>query len=88
MSLNIKNERTHDLVKRLAQLTGQSQTKAVEDAVDRRLQELERAQGLPDYQWARVEAVIEEAHRRLTPEQKAALAHAEEDLYDKSGLPA
>jgi len=42
MSLNIKNEETHRLVRRLAELTGQSQTSAVEDAVRRRLAELTR----------------------------------------------
>ena len=41
MSLNIKNEETHRLVRRLAELTGQSQTGAVEDAVRRRIAELE-----------------------------------------------
>lgn len=87
MSLNIKNGQTHELVKRLAQLTEQSQTRAVEDAVRRRLQEIEREQGLPDHKWLRVEAVIEKAHRDLTGEQKAALAHAEADLYDEDGLP-
>lgn len=87
MSLNIKNERTHQLVKRLAQLTGQSQTQAVEDAVGRRVKELERAQGLPDLQWNKVEAVVKEAHLRLTPEQNAALTHAQEDLYGEDGLP-
>jgi len=39
MSLNIKNERTHALVRELATLTGMSQTEAVEDAVGRRLAE-------------------------------------------------
>ena len=87
MSLNIKNERTHDLVKRLAKLTDQSQTSAVEEAVRHRLQELERRQGLPDFQWRKVETVIQEAHRRLTPEQKAALAYGEQELYDSDGLP-
>ena len=42
MSLNIKNEETHRLVRELAERTGQSQTGAVEDAVRRRLAELER----------------------------------------------
>ena len=41
VSLNIKNEETHRLVRRLAELTGQSQTSAVEDAVRRRLEQLE-----------------------------------------------
>jgi hypothetical protein len=42
MSLNIKNERTHALVRELATLTGMSQTDAVTDAVERRLAELTR----------------------------------------------
>ena len=42
MSLNIKNEETHRLIRTLAELTGQTQTSAVEDAVRRRLQELSR----------------------------------------------
>ena len=87
MSLNIKNEHTHALVKRLALLTGQSQTKVVEDAVGRRLEELEHAHGLSAAQWSIVTAVVDEAHRRLTDEQKEALAHAEEDLYNQDGLP-
>ena len=36
MSLNIKNERTHALVRELATLSGMSQTEAVEDAVNLR----------------------------------------------------
>ena len=88
MALNIKNEQTHQLVKRLAQLTEQSQTRAVEDAVRRRLLELERERGLPDHQWSKVEAVIGRAHQHLTSEQKAALANAEDEIYDEHGLPA
>ncbi len=42
VSLNIKNERTHALVRELAMLTGMSQTDAVTDAVERRLTELRR----------------------------------------------
>ena len=41
VSLNIKNEHTHELVRRLAALTGVSQTEAVTEAVTRRLGELE-----------------------------------------------
>jgi antitoxin VapB len=40
MSLNIKNERTHALVRQLASLSGMSQTDAVTDAVERRIAEL------------------------------------------------
>lgn len=88
MSLNIKDEQIHKLVKRLAQLTAQSQTRAVEEAVRKRLEDLEREHGLPDYQWNKVEAVIDRAHQQLPAEQKAALAGAEDELYDEYGLPA
>lgn len=40
MAMNIKNPRTHELVKQLARLTGQSQEAAVESAVEARLREL------------------------------------------------
>jgi antitoxin VapB len=42
MSLNIENEVTLRLIRRLAELTGQTQTSAVEDAARQRLDELER----------------------------------------------
>lgn len=45
MSLNIKNERTHQLVKELAQLTGESQTAAVMIAIQERLDRIRGAQG-------------------------------------------
>ena len=37
MGLNIKNEKTHRLVRQLARLTGESMTAAVEKAVQERL---------------------------------------------------
>ncbi len=40
MGLNIKNEDTHDLVRELAELTGESMTGAVTKAVRERLQRL------------------------------------------------
>lgn len=42
MSLNIKSQRTVALVRELAARTGTNQTAAVEDAVARRLSELDR----------------------------------------------
>lgn len=40
MGLNIKSERTHRLVRELAELTGESQTAAVTTAVEERLRRL------------------------------------------------
>ena len=86
MSLNIKNERVHDMVRRLAELTGQSQTSAVEDAVRRRLEEMEQS--------------ADAAERRRHEEFHAALKRLQElpdigpsyeeimdDMYDDLGLP-
>ena len=85
MSLNIKNEETHRLVRRLAELTGQTQTGAVEDAVRRRLAELDedaelkrRGRALDDI-IARAQAAADPAW--LTTDWDA-------ELYDdETGLP-
>ena len=84
MSLNIKNEETHRLVRQLAELTGMSQTSAVEDAVRRRLDEL--TAGLD---------VAARARRLLQIGERAAAAMGPEArrrdddrlLYGPDGLP-
>jgi len=83
VSLNIKNEETHRLVRRLAELTGQSQTSAVEDAVRRRLEELEWEGGLQ---------ARHDATRRIVRRTAAALDPGlsndpNDFLYDDLGLP-
>lgn len=86
MSLNIKNETTHELVRRLAALTGQSQTSAVEDAVRRRLAELESEKAsLEERRRSRIDELIAEAHRLPLngPTTEEILA----DMYDEMGLP-
>lgn len=100
MSLNIKNERTHALVRELAELTGTSQTSAVEDAVRRRLEELReggrRRDGTrPDYSPEEVEQRLADFRRirkafmaETTPEQREAMRRHGDWLYDESGLPA
>jgi antitoxin VapB len=46
MSLNIKNEKTHRLIRQLARLTGESMTAAVDKAVQERLERVrERKNG-------------------------------------------
>ena len=83
MSLNIKNERTHALVRELATLTGVSQTEAVEQAVRARLAEL-NGQRTPEEIAARTLAI----GREMAPGLRAAgyLDHGEL-LYDEYGLP-
>lgn len=86
MSLNIKNPRTHALVRKLAEETGQSQTSAVETAVLRQLEELERDRSTLG-RGVEIEVLLGEIHRHLSAEDRAALWTAEADLYDDAGLP-
>jgi antitoxin VapB len=82
MSLNIKNERTHALVRELATLSGMSQTDAVEDAVARRLEQLrgnERA-GLSE----RLLELGRRSAERMGPER---FENPDVWLYDENGLP-
>jgi len=88
MSLNIKNEAVHDLVRCLAELTGQSQTSAVEDAVRRRLDEL---RGAEDAAIARRRAAIDRAVDSFR-EVAGAFSWADyeaavDEMYDENGMP-
>jgi antitoxin VapB len=84
VSLNIKNEETHRLIRKLAELTGQTQTSAVEDAVRRRLDELSR------------DDEVRRSYERIKEIQKTVRAAADPEwlatdwdafLYDENGLP-
>lgn len=83
MSLNIKNEHTHGLVRELARLTGESQTTAVDVAVRERLARVRRLRGagLAD----RLLAIGADAAHRL-PEDLRTVDHGDL-LYDENGLP-
>jgi antitoxin VapB len=84
VSLNIKNEETHRLVRQLAELTGQSQTSAVEDAVRRRIAEIER----DNDREARIQRLLEigrQTAAAMNPEMKK-IPHGD-FLYDEMGLP-
>lgn len=92
MSLNIKNERTHALVRQLADLTGESQTSAVEEAVRARIEELgadaHNASDADATRRARGDALLAEFHSELSDTDRASLRRSVADLYDESGLPA
>lgn len=88
MSLNIKSERAVALVRTLAARTGMSQTSAVEDAVARRIAELDRADSdRAGRRRSAADAVLSELGRMLTDDDRAAIRYAESDLYDDLGLP-
>lgn len=89
MSLNIKNPRTHELVRELAKRTGQSQTSAVEEAVARRLAELgvdARTLAARD-RLASARAVISAFRADLDPAEAQRLRAEQDDIYDEAGLP-
>jgi antitoxin VapB len=84
VSLNIKNERVHDLVRQAATLTGKSQTSVVEEALRRYLDELERESSAA----ARIQRIAE----ILAEFDRSGLAERmpvnTDFLYDENGLPA
>ncbi|MGC3993063.1 MAG: type II toxin-antitoxin system VapB family antitoxin [Propionicimonas sp.] len=84
MSLNIKNEDIHARVRRLAELTGLSQTGAVDDAVQHRLAELE---GTPARRKVRIDAVVRAIQVDLSDVERQALRDTDRDLYAADGLP-
>jgi antitoxin VapB len=83
MSLNIKNEQTHRLVRKLARLTGRSMTATVEHAVQKELKEVEAKQG--DDRLERILKIAREA-APLWVEPYKSTAHGDL-LYDEKGLP-
>ena len=82
MSLNIKNERTHALVRELATLRGVSQTEAVDEAVRARLAELNAEKD----QRARSERIMAIA-QQMEPGLREAGVLSTDFLYDECGLP-
>ena len=84
MSLNIKNERTHALVRELATLRGVSQTEAVEEAVRARLGGITAEHDKE----ARFERITELARQTAESFQAQGIALTTDDLYDdETGLP-
>ena len=83
MSLNIKSDETHRLVRELANLTGQSMTAAVTEAVRERLARLRRdeATSLAD----RLLAIGRDCAARLK-EPFRTIDHGDL-LYDERGMP-
>jgi len=83
MSLNIKNEKTHRLVRELAHATGESMTAAVDKAVQERLERVRR-----DKKGNLAERLLQigrecAAHMK---EPYLSIDHGEM-LYDEKGLP-
>ncbi|MDR0591883.1 MAG: type II toxin-antitoxin system VapB family antitoxin [Bifidobacteriaceae bacterium] len=89
MSINIKNPRTHGLVRELAAATGLTQTAAVELAVR---EQLRRSAEPPDpddcaTRKARILQIGADYRRRLPQRDRKRLAGGTDALYDELGLP-
>jgi antitoxin VapB len=83
MGLNIKNDETYRLVKELAEITGESLTAAVTEAVRERLERMrrDRSAGLAD----RLLAIGRDCAKHLKEPFRSA-DHGDL-LYDERGLP-
>lgn len=80
MRLNIKSEETHRLAVQLAELTGETVTKAVTVAIRERIERVQRQQNTQEI-LARAQAIIQQSGGA-----ESYLDHAEL-LYDEHGLP-
>jgi antitoxin VapB len=83
MSLNIKNEETHRVVRQLARLTGESMTAAVDKAVRERLERVRKKEGKGMAE--RLMEISRDCAKRLK-EPYRSIDHGEL-LYDEKGLP-
>jgi antitoxin VapB len=82
MSLNIKNPRVHDLAREAAARSGQSQTRAIEKALEAYLADLDAADVAKR---DRLDALLADIHARVRATEP--LAVSVEDLYDpETGL--
>lgn len=86
MSLNIKNDQTHELARELASLTGESLTEAVTVAVRERLERLRIREGVDEARLRTVRSIAKDMAARIGPydpdEDPTALLYDEE-----TGLP-
>ncbi|MHB8264139.1 MAG: type II toxin-antitoxin system VapB family antitoxin [Acidimicrobiales bacterium] len=86
MSLNIKNMEAESLARQLAEVTGESVTRAVTVAVHERLDRVQHGdQTAADERAARIREIARDAARRWV-EPYRSVDHGEL-LYDERGLP-
>ena len=88
MSLNIKNERVHELAREAARVTGKTQTGAIEEALVKLLKEYgeDPARLAEQHRLARIDQILAEIDALpITPNLEIITI---EDLYDpETGLP-
>ena len=84
MSLNIKNEQTHQLARELAQLTGETMTAAITIALREKLGR-ERHERSVEARIQKLRAIHKRC-RSMLKDGPSAVEHGD-FLYDESGLP-
>jgi antitoxin VapB len=83
MALNIKKESTNQLIKHLAEITGETLTTAVHTAVEERIERIEGDRVAEKLE--RIHAISEDAAPRFRSKY-ADIDHGDL-LYDENGLP-
>lgn len=84
MSLNIKNQRVHDLAREAARRSGETQTSVIEKALEQYLADLDVVQ---TQKQVRLDEILADIHSRVRATEH--LHVTIEDLYDpETGLPA
>jgi antitoxin VapB len=87
MPLNIKKKETHEAARRLAELTGESLTEAVDKAVRERLARLSAAQDQDKQEaWRRIRELQRQLAEAPTYDSRS-MEEIMEDMYDEYGLP-
>ena len=84
MGLNIKNDETHQLIRELAEITGETQTAAVTNAVKEKLVRVRRA-GKPGLLSARLLSIGRDCAAHLREPYRS--VNPDDLLYGEDGLP-
>lgn len=86
MSLNIKNERVHELAREAARLTGKSQTAVIAEALEKYVAEVSGV-GERAARRHRLDVVFAEIQATVTDADRAATKKVMDEMYDENGLP-
>lgn len=87
MPLNIKKKETHEAARRLAELTGESLTEAVDKAVRERLDRVKARKAVAKEEvWRKVRQMQEDLANAPTYDDRS-VQEIMDDMYDEYGLP-
>lgn len=87
MPLNIKKKQTHEAARRLAKLTGESLTEAVDKAIQERLERVEVQATIDEEELRRRIRQIQDDLAKAPIYDRRTAREILEDMYDEDGLP-